>query len=157
MHANSVLLTQDGINMAMSKKKTAIKKTATKKTVIKKSTAPKKKIGKDLSDVIDYVKRGGRDAEASYDSKKQIFTVHTPSKEGPYNLSTKVTKQGKSGWSSVVHRNATFTNQDKDFGKRGHMAPISNPEKALGAIQDLARQDDKRNRLRNSSKNKKKK
>ncbi len=132
--------------MAMPKKKTVIKK-----------TAPKKKISKNVSDVVDYVKRGGRDAEASYDAKKQQLTVHTPSKKGPYNLSTKVTKQGKSGFSSVVTRNATFTNQNKDYGKRGTMSPIANPKKAVPAIQEAARQDDARNRMRNSSKNKKKK
>ena len=108
-----------------------------------------KKPSKNVSDVIDYIKKGGRDAEPSWDSKKQRLTTHIPSKQGPYDLSTKTTKQGKSGFSSVVHRNATFTNQNKDYGKRGTVSPIGDPRKAVPAIQEAARQDDKKNRERN--------
>ena len=147
MHADSVLLTQDGTNMAMPKKKTTIKKTASK-------TTPKKKVSKNVSDVVDYIKKGGRDAEPNWNPKKQQLTTHIPSKQGPYDLSTKTTKQGKSGFSSVVHRNATFTNQNKDYGKRGVVSPIANPKKAFMAIEEAARQDDIRNRRRNSVKKK---
>jgi hypothetical protein len=133
--------------MAMPKKKTTVKKTAPK-------TEPKKKIGKNISDVTDYIKSGGRSTTVSVNPKTKTTTVHTPSMEGPYNLSTKVRKQGKSGFSSVSTRNATFTNQNKDYGKRGTMSPIANPRKAFTAIQEAARQDDIRNRRRNSVKKK---
>ena len=131
----------------MPKKKTTVKKTASK-------TEPKKKIGKNISDVTDYIKSGGRSTTVSVNPKTKTTTVHTPSMEGPYNLSTKVRKQGKSGFSSVSTRNATFTNQNKDYGKRGTMSPIANPRKAFTAIQEAARQDDIRNRRRNSVKKK---
>ena len=108
-----------------------------------------KKPGKNLSDVIDYIKSGNRKDNISTDKKTKTTTVTTPSKQGPYNLITKVKPQGKSGFSSVSTRNATYTNQNKDYGKRGTVSPIANPEKAFLAIQEAARQDDKKNRERN--------
>jgi hypothetical protein len=123
----------------------------------KKKITPKKKIGKNVSDVIDYVKSGNRKDNISTNKKTKTTTVTTPSKQGPYSLLTKVKPQGKSGFSSVSTRNSTFTNQNKDYGKRGVVAPIANPRKAFLAIQESARQDDKRNVMRKSSKNKKKK
>jgi hypothetical protein len=120
----------------------------------KKKTTPKKKIGKNLSDVVDYVKSGNRRDNISTNPKTKTTTVTTPSKQGPYNLITKVKPQGKSGFSSVSTRNATFTNQNKDYGKRGTMSPIANPRKAYLAIQETARQNDKRNVMRKSSKKK---
>ena len=115
MHANSVLLTQDGTNMAMPKKK----------------TTPKKKIGKDSKDFIEYVK-GNR----VYGDKKGNTRVVTETNPFGRNagkvIVTTVSKQGKSGFSSVKQR--TGLPYSKNDALQGRIAPIANPKKAASAI-----------------------
>lgn len=71
MHANNVLLIQDGTNMAISKKK----------------TTPKKKIGKDLSDVSSKYYQG-------VEEKKGNKTRTSFINDGTGYLSTSYTRKG---------------------------------------------------------------
>ena len=74
MHADSVLLIQDGTNMAISKKK----------------TAPKKKIGKDLSDVSSKYYQGVEEKKYKTDKNTRMSFIN----DGTSYLSTSYARKG---------------------------------------------------------------
>ena len=97
----------------------------------KKKATPKKKIGKDSKDLIEYVK-GNR----VYGDKKGNTRVVTETNPSGRNagkvIVTTVSKQGKSGFSSVKQR--TGIPYKKNDALQGKIAPIANPKKAASSI-----------------------
>jgi hypothetical protein len=101
MHANSVLLIQDGTNMAMPKKK----------------ATPKKKIGKDLTDV-----KAALQNKTIYKDKKGDTRITQSQKNSYAPKIITVSKQGKSGFSSVKEKTGLGGKNDP---RKGRVAPIA--------------------------------
>jgi hypothetical protein len=125
--------------MAMPKKKTTIKKTAPK-------TAPKKKIGKDLTDVIGST--GGRNTV--YKDKEGNTRITNMRKENYITDVITVSKQGKSGFSTVKEKSGTAWK--KNNALKGRVAPVANPVKAAEGLRQTS--DYLRNRKSSKKKGK---
>ena len=102
--------------------------TPKKKTTIKKTT-PKKKIGKDLTDVKGFVKGGNNPV---YKDKQGNTRIINKRKEDYVRDVITVSKQGKSGWSTVKEKTGIgFSEND---ARKGRVAPIANPAKAAEGL-----------------------
>lgn len=117
-----------------------------KKKIASKKTAPKKKIGKDLTDVIESTKNPQR--ESVYKDKKGNTRITNMRKENYITDVITVSKQGKSGFSTVKERSGIASR--KNNALKGRVAPIADPVKAA---QSLRRTSDY---LRNKNSSKKK-
>ena len=95
----------------------------------KKKATPKKKIGKDLTDVKGFVKGGNNPV---YKDKQGNTRIINKRKEDYVRDVITVSKQGKSGWSTVKEKTGIgFSEND---ARKGRVAPIANPAKAAEGL-----------------------
>ena len=91
-----------------------------------------KKPGKDLTDVIGSA--SGRNTV--YKDKQGNTRITNMRKENYVTDVITVSKQGKSGFSTVKERTGTFSS--KNNALKGNVAPVANPEKAAEALRQTS-------------------